>query len=386
MAWQLIGHGKFPLAPAMEKFVDSAQARPSDPRFHAVLGRALANAGRYGEAEPHFERALSLGGNGFRDWSGLAKAILHVHGAKALLRFCDERWHGSREWSWHYLRAIALERGRRHDEAFDAFIRAIELGDPQYLAVRRLFTVAARNGDGAVLLKACEALPKAAREASSARAYRALAHSLMGRSDEAAASVDPERATMRFAFTPPAEFGDLDAFHAGLVARLLADLPPAARDAQAVANYKMSPEPGSELAVLHQFVRRSYADYLASVGERSGVPGLPQTLDGTQLGCGAFVVRRQGRNGQHIHPGALLTSVYHVQVPQVAQSGAGDLILGVCDEIAPGHSACWGQRRIKAQPGMLTIFPAHFFHDVDPTGSDMLRIAIVSDLSVPGPR
>ena len=37
-------------------------------------------------------------------------------------------------------------------------------------------------------------------------------------------------------------------------------------------------------------------------------------------------------------------------------------------------------RAIPAEPGWLTIFPSHIFHDVAPTGASEPRISVISDL------
>ena len=39
---------------------------------------------------------------------------------------------------------------------------------------------------------------------------------------------------------------------------------------------------------------------------------------------------------------------------------------------------CWGTRHIKPEAGSLVIFPSHIFHDVVPSRTQALRIAVAA--------
>lgn len=387
MAWKTITLSPAAPSPREQLLRRAIAAAPDDARLHIALARLLRNGAHYADAADAFDAAMALQGDRFADWPAMAAVTLLGRGAAAALLLCDTRWHAAGDPRWHHLRGRALRRRKRIDEARAEFARAIALGDPEQRSLRAMLGMYARLGDGAALLQACADAPPAAQRNAVVMAYRALALSLLGRAAQANALVDLDATTLRFVFTPPASFGDLAAFNTALANAILADRPPAiAASSQAAVNYSMTLPGNAALAALQAFIRDSVETYLGQLHGHPAIPPIPATLGDLPLECGAVVLRQQGRHGQHIHKRAWLSCVYHVQVPPPAaplpgqRHAAGALLLGICDEIAPGHCASWGERSLPAIPGTLTIFPAHIFHDVAPTGADHPRIAIVSDL------
>jgi tetratricopeptide (TPR) repeat protein len=368
-------------AEAVRRAIDAA---PRDPRLHAGLGAALFEMRRFDEAADALEAALALDRHGFAAWPMLAACMLRSRRAADALDLCDRRWTRDRDASWHYLRGRALEKLRRTDEARAEHLRVVALGDPGLNSVRALLESWARDLDGAALLDFCDAAGERYRDTAAIRAYRALGYSLTGRRDDARALVDLDRAVVRVPFDPPAEFGGIEGFNQALGEAILADPPPSPFLGDADMNYAIRIRDSAPLAALRAFIRKAIADYAARL-DTLGLAGvLPPPPENGRLGCGTVVLRREGRNRQHIHTTAWVSTVYHVRVPELPEGDnehRGALALGVCDEIAPGHRAAWGERYLPPTPGMLTLFPSHFFHDVVPTRSDEPRISVVSDLN-----
>ncbi|MEN3749055.1 putative 2OG-Fe(II) oxygenase [Sphingomonas sp. HF-S3] len=356
----------------------ACDAAPRDSRLRLALAEALFDLGRFDEAIGAAELALAAEGDRFAGWPVLATAMLRARGADAVLDLCDHRWAAPGDSRWHLVRGRALHRLGRGGEARSDFARAVAIGDSGFAALRALLESLAADREAEHLLRYCEAPLPHLQGNAAIRGYHALALSLLGRGEDANRLVDLDAMTSRVPFEPPAEFGGIDAFNATLAADILRDRPGQSRQTDVDANYAMRIRHSPALDALRAFIRtalRSYADRLPSLG-------LPPAPEQARIGCGTVVLRRQGRNGQHLHAKACLTSVYHVVVPQPGSGHphAGALAMGVCDEIAPGHRASWGERHLAAAPGWLTIFPAHIFHDVVATGSTDARITVVADL------
>lgn len=379
MTWVSMGKAPVVSHPQILVMLRRAVAdSPGDARRQRALARELFGLGDYAEAVPAFERLLSLAGDLGKDWASLGMALLDTAGADAVLDLCAGRWAGAGTADWHYVNAQALGRSGRTGEARADFERAIALGDADHEALRALLRMYADHGDGQGLLDACDRFADTP-AIGAVLGYRALALSLLGRDGEANALVDLDAGTMRFRFEPPGGTG-IEAFNDALAAAILADQPAGSGRHDILLNHAIQLPGSAELAALQAFIRASYDDYVARF---AGQGFMPPIAGATTLEFGAVTVRRQGRNGQHVHPAAYLTGVYHARVPGMLEGEAGALATGVCDEIAPGHQACWGTRVLPAVPGMLTIFPAHYFHDVRPTGVEEHRVVVVSDL-MPG--
>ncbi|PXA99415.1 hypothetical protein DMC47_03535 [Nostoc sp. 3335mG] len=356
----------------------ACDAAPQDARLRLALAQSLFDLGQFEEAIAGAEAGRSLDPHGFSAWPMLATATLRAHGAEAALDLCDRRWAAPADGRWHLVRGRALQRLKRSGDAREALARAVAIDDPGFAALRALLESWAGDQEAATLLRYCEAPPPHLQDNAAIRGYRALALSMLGREEAANRLVDLDAMTTRVAFEPPAEFGGIQAFNGALANDILRDRPAHARQTDVDANYAMRIRHSPALDALRSFIRielRRHAD-------RHPALGLPQAPDHARIGCGTVVLRRRGRNGQHLHAKACLTSVYHVLVPDLSTgpANAGALAMGVCDEIAPAHRASWGERQLPAVPGWLTIFPAHIFHDVVATGSDEPRIAVVADL------
>jgi uncharacterized protein (TIGR02466 family) len=124
-------------------------------------------------------------------------------------------------------------------------------------------------------------------------------------------------------------------------------------------------------------------DYVASAPTYGLDKALPSPPAKVRLYHGFTVLRRDGANGEHMHPLGYVSSVYYVQVPEIvatAPDDRGSLTLGGCSQYTAGYEPCWGTRQIKPVEGSLVIFPSHVFHDVVPSRTNDPRISVAADM------
>ncbi|MDF7775262.1 putative 2OG-Fe(II) oxygenase [Sphingomonas sp. AOB5] len=295
------------------------------------------------------------------------------------IELCERGLRDAPSAALHHARGRAFQALGMREQALGEYRRAVTLGDWPLMPLRSAMRILATDPDGARLLAYCDGLPPAMRDTAVTRAYRAIALSKLGRHEEAAVLVDLDRHVMRVAFDPPAAFGGIAAFNEALAKEILGDPPAGLDGADTAINYRPRLD-GPAMAALVAFTQTSMQAYLARLDEMGLAGVMPLPGDRAILQTATTVLRRDGRNRQHIHPRGLVSSVYHVRVPPGLDGNRGALVLGVCDEPAAGHQACWGTRHIRPVEGWLTLFPSHLFHDVVPSGIEAPRISVASDL------
>ena len=356
---------------------------PENAGLHAQLGDVLRGQYDFAGAKLAYEHALSLARDDQPSLAGLASCLRSLHLPQAVLDLAESgAWREGA--NLHFECGHALLELGRIAEGRARLQRAVETEYPRIRALRTMLESLAAEQDGAALLAFCDALEPRQRETAVARGYRAVALSMLGRAEEARRLVDLERCVVRAKFDPPAEFGGLEAFNRELAAEILGDRPPGAQDADTAINYQPGLVNSRAVRALRAFIREQMADYVGRLDELGLGDAMPAPPGDATLHFATVVLRREGRNRQHLHPGAYVSTVYHVEVPELdhgAGDHRGDLVLGPCAGLAGGHRACWGERYIPAEAGWLTLFPSHVFHDVVPTGSDAPRVSAVSDLS-----
>jgi hypothetical protein len=278
--------------------------------------------------------------------------------------------------------AEAFEQLGRRLEARTARLAALGLDNGLQGNLFRMLGLVARKADGGPLLALCDELPVAYRRGAVALAYRALAFSKLGRTEDAGRLVDLNRHVSIAHFEPPAGFGGLEAFNAGLAREILKDPPtPTHRKDGVNIEYDQDMNRNDAFLALRDFVAGQIEAYLDRFEETALDQIMPPRPEAGSLFGANTVLRGAGANGQHIHKRGYVSSVYYVAVPAADPDDLrGSLVLGPCDRYSRGHVACWGVRHIKPRPGMLVIFPSHLFHDVVPTQSQEVRISIPADL------
>lgn len=361
--------------------------RPEAPWSKIVAARQATLEERYAQAVELFEDAIAQGREDLVPWAELARAHRKLGHVDETIEACRRGLALTGPDPEIYLqRGLALDRAGRCEEGEADLLRSAELGchhEPCYQILQSI----AGTRDWEALLARADALEARFGQSASFRAFRAIACSMLGREAEARRLVDLERHVRT---------GSLAEFHDGDLDRLNEDLAEEARrlairrgnGETMVDDYPQLAERPA-LRRLQVALKAAVEAYLGEWEERGLAECLPLPIAKAQLVTGVTILRRNGRNGQHFHRESLISLVYHVVLPDgcgASANDAGALQIGAVDTITGGVEACWGEVRINPVPGQLTLFPAHFHHDVIPTGSEDLRISIPSDVQPVGPR
>ena len=91
----------------------------------------------------------------------------------------------------------------------------------------------------------------------------------------------------------------------------------------------------------------------------------------------------QGHQLPHIHPGAWLSGVYYVKIPEVIRGDDEDRVGWIefgeppADMVAPTEHPLWLEQPVE---GRMFLFPSYFYHRTVPFSSDEKRISIAFDV------
>lgn len=362
-------------APALRAMV---AARPDSVPLKLRLGDVLVRDREFADAADILAAALAQDADGFDGWTNLVLAYRLSDRPGAALAAAEQ---GARV---RPSAALTIEHGRvlralDAPDAAEAMFRTAAEAEP-VAAHGEILRLLALAPDGARLLAACDAAQARIGDTALVRAHRALAHSRMGEVAAARQLIDVERHVVRQPVAAPEGHGDIAAFNAALAAEILRV---GASDGPVSLRYLSPLERQPLLAVLLGAIRAAMQDYVADLA----IPGLagvmpPPPARGT-LFYGNTVLRGRGVNGAHIHGNGYVSAVYHVAVPDsvaAANDDRGALALGPLGHLAPDHTPCWGTRLIRPEPGWLTLFPSHMFHDVVPSLDPAPRISVAADL------
>lgn len=356
----------------------AVQQQPDRAILRERLAGAYLRQHLYSRAVQEFETALSMDQDSFQSWADLLEALLRTgEAAKAIAAGERARAGGAETASLLVRIGEALCAVGRRTEARAIHEQAFALGDYQHFALQGLLAELAR-GDGNELLHFCENLPSELRHNALVRANLAIAYSRLGRWDEARELIDLKKHVARFRFAPPAEFGSLKDFNRVLTAEILQGTPPQV-DFQQLYLPDTTSKPA--LAALLVFIREKMEEYLSQDWEARGLDrALPPKPTVATLYDVCTILRRGGRNGEHVHAKGYVSGVYHVSTPPTTDPAEGALALGVCETYTGGYKPCWGQRLVEPTPGCLTLFPSQVFHDVVPTMMSAPRVSVAADL------
>src|ERR1700733_3053815 len=147
-----------------------------------LIGENLLQRAQHAEAAAAFEQAEALAPRNFRHFASLAYCYLRLNQAEIALRVCN-----------------------RGSEVLPD-CRDLLCG-VAFTAAEVLLLSLARDLDGSRLLAACDELPAAYANCTVVRAFRAIALSRVGRTEDARRLVDLDKYVAQIAFTPPKEFG-----------------------------------------------------------------------------------------------------------------------------------------------------------------------------------
>lgn len=369
-------------SPVFAALADKAlERRPDAPWVKLAAAQQATVEKRYGEAIILLEEVSAPGMEERIPWAAFSLCYRKLGRIAEALEACERGLAVNKDDApIHFERGAIFKSEGQHGKAEAAFLKAAELGSYHDPCLQILEPIA-QTHDGTALLEKCAELEARFGPSAVFRSNRAIAYSMLGLTEEARKLVDLEQHVRTGSIT---EFfdGDLAALNSNLAeeAKRLA-MRSGASEMMINARPQLAERP--LIRQLQSLVKTAVETYLDEGDQRGLSDCLPLPLERAQLLTGITMLRADGHNGQHIHRESVVSIVYHVSVPTGLtrdDPDAGALKVGAVDHYTGGHKACWGERLIQPRPGQITIFPAHFHHDVVPTGSDELRISIPSDV------
>lgn len=211
--------------------------------------------------------------------------------------------------------------------------------------------------------------------------------SRLGRTDEVAALLDPERLLRTVRIDRPAPNGEAGGLAAAVQALLMREEAGSVdRDAEqplsgvrVVESVHKLDDPAARalIAALREEADRYLGDWAAS-----DHPLAHLVRRQFELKAWALFARGSGYSTRHVHATGWATGVYY---PECVPGGGGDLMVGPPEELGD-ESPGWPNAAIRPQPGLLVLMPSYCVHWTVPLAGPGLRTSIAFDLFDKAPR
>ena len=295
--------------------------------------------------------------------------------------------------------ADALHKLGRADEALAAAERALERAAADFKALRVAALVLLARGETERLWSLCAQLRARGAYGAYLPSVMSLAASTPEQRNDVAALIDHERWFSATQLTVPTDFAAAELavpadFNERLAAELLAH-----KALAALPSTKATTGSGHRIDQLHLFAGPLAAELHARLREAveayvaqrevaaADHPMIAHRPVAVELTSWAVVVRRDGHETWHLHPGGWISGAYYVQVPHTnaARDGhPGAIEFGPHPFAGQRHDSPWPRRHMTPQAGTLLLFPSYYGHRTWPTGLDDARICIAFDVSATG--
>ena len=139
----------------------------------------------------------------------------------------------------------------------------------------------------------------------------------------------------------------------------------------------------SIFSLLEQQVRNRFVQYVNGLAVKPDHPVVLMKTGKLSSVAWAVVMHNQGHQIPHTHPGAWLSGVCYLQVPDVITDEDPDKAGWIEFGPAPAYYACNTSiinRAIKPELGKLILFPSYAFHNTIPFRSEKVRISLAFDV------
>lgn len=289
---------------------------------------------------------------------------------------------------FHLNLGVTLIKVRRTHEALETLRRAVALAPDHGEAQYNLGVASYLTGDPEAAIQALNSAYNLGRRTSNTLVYAWLALKALGEDAAARHFVDLDRHIVIMRLDWPPAFDSLDDFNQALTETLEAD------PDQQWERSGSTTKGGTQTAyfgpespqVLHDFeaeLRQALQVFLAALPADAEDPWLLAKPADWDLRIWGTLLDDEGHQASHMHPAGWLSGVYYVQVPAGTQPDdavqAGWIEFG-----RPGYDLPTPftpeTRRICPEPGLLVLFPSHYFHATVPTRGGDRRISIAFDL------
>lgn len=123
----------------------------------------------------------------------------------------------------------------------------------------------------------------------------------------------------------------------------------------------------------------TFAAFAAPLADYGRAPGEKRENDACIVDAWSVRLASGGWQGDHVHPGAPVSAVFHVTAPETVASGAfggwlrfGGAHLGPALEVP-------AERRVEPRPGRLVLFPSSLWHGAEPCSGAGERLTLGFD-------
>jgi uncharacterized protein (TIGR02466 family) len=374
---------------ALELIKAAIQSNARNPHYHASLANVLQELGNLDEAAAALEHAFALDPKmvaalinlgALRQQQGRLNEAVAAYRRSLELRpdYADAC----------YNLATALKEQGKLDEAITALRQAIALQPDSanehlvlagYLLERHDF-----NG----ALEACDSCLKLAPRNIRALGFKSVALTELGKHEALRALVDFDTLIARRHIPTPAGYTNLAAFNEALIAHVrahpsLIDNPSTGATRGGGHTDELLVDPKGPFATFEQVINAAVTDYLRSLPVQQGHPYLAQRPRAWRLTVWGVVLRAEGHQVAHIHPGGWVSGVYYAKLPAVVGAADGDH----AGWIEFGHPPLefHGEAKaevhaVKPEEGLLLLFPSYFYHRTIPYKSEEERVSIAFDV------
>ena len=393
MKWTDISVSGIPIRAEISVLLQALASNPDHAACRLRLVHLLAYTNQFEEAARHCMAGLSRLGDFAELRIVLAEchnAMGHAEAARAVLEDLPESLGpGIRSRGW-YERGVANEVLGERDAAKTAYLRSLEAQPESPRPCKSLHALQFADSDVAGVFSNCDDLARRGVRHARLHADRMLATAIAGRKREALETFAFAQFSHFSAINSVSDLGewpDIVTFNRTVCDELAnhGDIQygrrlTASRNSWRVEN-PFSGHGRGALMQLRDLVRRAVERYVAQMplGGHFFSEFRPESVT-----CTSWAVNAPGDGFEdwHVHPGAWLTGVYYVRVPEQplgCDDRGGCITFGLPDfDGMPDAGADW--TTIRPQAGMLALFPSHCFHRTWPTGLDENRWIVAFDI------
>jgi tetratricopeptide (TPR) repeat protein len=363
--------------------------RPDDAVAHTNLAAVLSAGGDDAAARDAARKATDLD-------PGLAAA--HFNLGVALQSLGE---HESAIES--YRRTLALEPGHAaaalnqgeafkalgdRDGAARAYARSLDI-DPGFAkAAVNLADMDLEQGDAEAALARIDRFLSRKPSHPAALSFKAFALRDLGRTAEALELDDPDRFILPRRVRVPDGYADIADYNHALAAHVLnhptlTPSPKAHATRMGRHSGELLSEPMGPMAAFKAEIEDAFRAYKRHFAGEPAHPFLDACPDDVTISVWGVVMDRDGHQVGHIHPAAWLSGVYYAEVPDSITEDdpdrAGWIEFGRAPEdIHARHDPA--VRTFKPEPGLMILFPSHFYHRTVPLAGTVRRISIAFDV------
>lgn len=287
----------------------------------------------------------------------------------------------------YYNLATALKDLGKLDDAIAALRRAVEIRPESAHTHVVLAGYLLERGDFESALQACDSALRLVPLNVRALGFKSAALTGSGRYDALRKLVDFDRLIVQRRVRAPTGFSSLGEFNAALIDHVR-NHPSMIRDPVDGATRggdhteELLIEPKGPFALFERIVNDAVGDYLQTLPMDPTHPYLAHRPRRWRLTAWGVVLRAQGHQIAHIHPGGWVSGVYYAKLPAVVSSGtdqsAGWIEFGRPPEEFSG-GATPDVRLTQPEEGLLLLFPSYLYHRTVPYESKEERVSIAFD-------